>query len=315
MSLGISLSAAISSRSSCAQIVCNPSYLCPLGMALVGASGALGCERMVAAAPRDYGIGNPTQGEIERWLSNTAVRALTTISGLSRRERREVSSWSSALSLSWWWVGGHKSTPIAYYKKHHHRVFYTRKTTLSHNCVVTCGEQGKTVLLPQPHWLLHVPRIIEELRRLPVPVLDRATIEKLFGLKRRQAILLLHRFGGYQSLRRASRRLHGFLESSGIAVCDSGHTVRTDPVLSGRLADRVAGATPLERSCRILAQRVMGCNRSGDSVCRIVQPCRRIARPHMVVIGAVIPYLLLVGIPLLIRQFVQRLRSSPRPEE
>ncbi len=96
-------------------------------------------------------------------------------------------------------VGGHKSTPIAYYKKHHHRVFYTRKTTLSHNCVVTCGEQGKTVLLPQPHWLLHVPRIIGELRRLPVPVLDRATIEKLFGLKRRQAILLLHRFGGYQA--------------------------------------------------------------------------------------------------------------------
>ena len=74
-------------------------------------------------------------------------------------------------------------------------------------------------------------------------------------------------------------RLHGFLESSGIAVCDSGHTVRTDPVLSGRLADRVAGATPPERSCRILAQRVMGPNRGGDSVCRTVQSCRRIARP------------------------------------
>ena len=52
---------------------------------------------------------------------------------------------------------------------------------------------------PQPLWLLHLPRIIEELRRLPVPVLDRATIEKLFGLKRRQAIQLLDRFGGYQS--------------------------------------------------------------------------------------------------------------------
>ena len=46
---------------------------------------------------------------------------------------------------------------------------------------------------------LPFPRIIEELRRLPVPVLDRATIEKLFGLKRRQAIGLPHRFGGYQS--------------------------------------------------------------------------------------------------------------------
>ena len=47
--------------------------------------------------------------------------------------------------------------------------------------------------------MLHVPRIIEELRLLPLPVLDRAVIEKLFGLKRRQAIQLLHRFGGYQA--------------------------------------------------------------------------------------------------------------------
>ena len=47
--------------------------------------------------------------------------------------------------------------------------------------------------------MLHLPRIIEELRRLPVPVLDRAVIEKLFGLKRRQAIQLLDRFGGYQA--------------------------------------------------------------------------------------------------------------------
>ena len=51
---------------------------------------------------------------------------------------------------------------------------------------------------PQPLWLLHLPRIIGELCRLPVPVLDRAVIEKLFGLKRRQAIQL-PRFGGYQA--------------------------------------------------------------------------------------------------------------------
>ncbi len=34
-----------------------------------------------------------------------------------------------------------------------------------------------------------------------------------------------------------------------------------------------------------------------------------------VVKATLVPYLLLVGIPLLIRQFVQRLRSPPRPEE
>jgi hypothetical protein len=32
-----------------------------------------------------------------------------------------------------------------------------------------------------------------------VPVVDRATVERLFGLRRRRAIELLHRFGGYQA--------------------------------------------------------------------------------------------------------------------
>ena len=52
---------------------------------------------------------------------------------------------------------------------------------------------------PQPQWLLRVPRILEEIRHFPAPVLDRASIEKLFGVKRWQAIQLLHRFGGYQA--------------------------------------------------------------------------------------------------------------------
>ena len=52
---------------------------------------------------------------------------------------------------------------------------------------------------PQPQWLLRVPRILEEIQELDVPVLDRASLEKLFGVKRWQAIQLLHRFGGYQS--------------------------------------------------------------------------------------------------------------------
>ena len=63
----------------------------------------------------------------------------------------------------------------------------------------TSGETFSSSWSPQPLWLLHLPRIVEELRRLPVPVLDRAAIEKLFGLKRRQAIQLLDRFGGYQA--------------------------------------------------------------------------------------------------------------------
>ena len=48
-------------------------------------------------------------------------------------------------------------------------------------------------------WLLHIPEIVSQLETFDVPVLDRAIIERLFGLRRRQAIELLHRFGGYQA--------------------------------------------------------------------------------------------------------------------
>jgi hypothetical protein len=48
-------------------------------------------------------------------------------------------------------------------------------------------------------WLLQLPAILEELRSLPSPVIDRAVIEKLFQVKRRRAISLLHAFGGFQS--------------------------------------------------------------------------------------------------------------------
>ena len=48
-------------------------------------------------------------------------------------------------------------------------------------------------------WLLHIPDIIAMLESFDVPVVDRAVIEHLFGLRRRRAIELLHRFGGYQA--------------------------------------------------------------------------------------------------------------------
>jgi len=48
-------------------------------------------------------------------------------------------------------------------------------------------------------WLLLIPAIIEQLEAFDVPVVDRAVIERLFGLRRRRAIELLHRFGGYQA--------------------------------------------------------------------------------------------------------------------
>jgi hypothetical protein len=50
----------------------------------------------------------------------------------------------------------------------------------------------------KPAWFLELPRILEDVRALPCPVLDRSSFERLFGVRRRQAIQLMHRFGGYQ---------------------------------------------------------------------------------------------------------------------
>ena len=49
----------------------------------------------------------------------------------------------------------------------------------------------------KPEWLLRLPDIRAELEHLDVPVVDRAGVEHIFGLKRRRAIELMHEFGGY----------------------------------------------------------------------------------------------------------------------
>ena len=48
-------------------------------------------------------------------------------------------------------------------------------------------------------WLLRLPEIQQELRSIEVPVLDRAVFERIFGVRRRRAIQLMHYFGGYES--------------------------------------------------------------------------------------------------------------------
>ena len=50
----------------------------------------------------------------------------------------------------------------------------------------------------EPQWLLRLPEIIEELSALDALVVDRSVIERAFGVRRRRAIYLLGRFGGYQ---------------------------------------------------------------------------------------------------------------------
>jgi len=51
----------------------------------------------------------------------------------------------------------------------------------------------------KPEWLLRLPEIRTELEHLDVPIVDRASIERIFGLRRRRAIELMHQFGGYQA--------------------------------------------------------------------------------------------------------------------
>jgi hypothetical protein len=51
----------------------------------------------------------------------------------------------------------------------------------------------------KPTWLLHVPEIISSLEQFDAPVVDRATCERLFAVRRRRAISLMQMFGGYQA--------------------------------------------------------------------------------------------------------------------
>jgi len=51
----------------------------------------------------------------------------------------------------------------------------------------------------KPRWWQHIPEIRQVLADVNLPVIDRAAVERLFGLRRRQAIELMNRFGGYQA--------------------------------------------------------------------------------------------------------------------
>jgi hypothetical protein len=50
----------------------------------------------------------------------------------------------------------------------------------------------------QPSWIESIPQILEQLESPDAPpFLDRPAVERLFGLRRRQAIALLRQFGGF----------------------------------------------------------------------------------------------------------------------
>src|SRR5215212_10410866 len=50
-----------------------------------------------------------------------------------------------------------------------------------------------------PQWFLQLESALEALRASSALVIDRAGLEKLFGVSPRTAVRLMNRFGGYQS--------------------------------------------------------------------------------------------------------------------
>jgi hypothetical protein len=48
-------------------------------------------------------------------------------------------------------------------------------------------------------WFERLPGALEELRRIPSPVIDRAVLEKLLGIERRTAIRLMHSLDAFQA--------------------------------------------------------------------------------------------------------------------
>jgi len=117
-------------------------------------------------------------------------------------------------------------------------------------------------------WLLQIPEIVSLLETFDVPVVDRAIIERLFGLRRRQAIELLHRFGGYQAGRT-------FLVDRQPADRAPAAPGRWGTVPAGKPAQRTSG--PRRRSTLPASD---GSAREGPRAARCIQPearrpCRR----------------------------------------
>jgi hypothetical protein len=110
---------------------------------------------------------------------------------------------AAAAQHFWCWRGlfffiGYKQG-IAIYNAHCHKLFLVLSAQLCGNMEERCFAFYSPIMPAPSQWLPRLPEIIGELKVLAAPVLDRALIEKLFALKRRQAIDLCHRFGGFQA--------------------------------------------------------------------------------------------------------------------
>jgi hypothetical protein len=89
----------------------------------------------------------------------------------------------------------------------------------------------------KPVWLLHIPEILQQLEVFDVPVIDRGSIERLFGLRRRQAIELMHRFGGFQAARTFIIDRQQLIEK--LRAIAGGEDFQAETERRGRLAESI----------------------------------------------------------------------------
>ena len=68
-----------------------------------------------------------------------------------------------------------------------------------HNRAPTWSNTQDASMPAKSQWQQQLPEILTLLTALPLLVIDRPVIENLFGVGRRRAILLFHKFGGFQS--------------------------------------------------------------------------------------------------------------------
>ena len=105
-----------------------------------------------------------------------------------------------------------------------------------------------------------------------------------------------------------------FLGSSILAGRFSSRAIRTAPSLSDRLAVRVARSASGARKPRCVADLPACGDCHSDPIRLRVQLGGGLGGLHLMVIGALVPYLLLVGIPVLFLQSWKRFRMTPRQD-
>lgn len=90
---------------------------------------------------------------------------------------------------------------------------------------------------------------MEQIRHLPAPVIDRATVEKLFAVRRRRANQIIARMGGYQVGRTALVERDRFL--AGLEAIAAGEEFHYEERRRARVHEQLDEARRIVRAQRV----------------------------------------------------------------